>query len=433
MELKEAENKKTYEKAKKAIIWLVFAILLSLISLLWLYHSSYFEINSETVKITDENPLFSDLFKLLAFIGVAGFIGLVSLYMYHRQASAAEKQTPFIERQASAAEKQASIMDKQASANEKNNLENKSAKFFKNYSRAIDQLGSEKIEIRLGAISSLEMIADKSDEYFRPILKILTAYIREKSHTKEGIITKNPEKQEKDKSLPTDFQAILELICKREHSFNEKLDLRKSNLRKAQLFKAHLEGADLSEADIWGADLVEAHLENAQLSRAYLEDSILVRAHLNNADLLEACLVGAYIQGADFQDACLIKAQIEDAHLENTIFVRAFLEETNFNRAHLEGANFVYAHLKGAYLYDTYLIGTHFEIANLEGAYLEGANLEGAHLEGADLRGAHLKEAQNLKPEQLCNVKTLFHAELDEGLEAELRAKGFGHLLDDEP
>lgn len=147
----------------------------------------------------------------------------------------------------------------------------------------------------------------------------------------------------------------------------------------------------------------------------------------------EAHLVGAYIQWAIFQDVCLIKAHIEDTHLENAIFVRAFLEETNFSRARLEGANFAYAHLKGAYLYDTHLIGTHFEIANLEGAYLKGANFEEAHLEGADLRGAHIKEAQNLKPEQLCNVKTLYKAELDEGLEAELRAKGFGHLLDGEP
>jgi hypothetical protein len=30
-------------------------------------------------------------------------------------------------------------------------------------------------------------------------------------------------------------------------------------------------------------------------------------------------------------------------------------------------------------------------------------------------------------------VKTLYKAELDPELEEELRAKGFGHLLDDEP
>jgi hypothetical protein len=33
----------------------------------------------------------------------------------------------------------------------------------------------------------------------------------------------------------------------------------------------------------------------------------------------------------------------------------------------------------------------------------------------------------------LSKVKTLYKAHLDEGLEAELRANGFGHLLDDEP
>jgi hypothetical protein len=30
-------------------------------------------------------------------------------------------------------------------------------------------------------------------------------------------------------------------------------------------------------------------------------------------------------------------------------------------------------------------------------------------------------------------VKTLYKAQLDEDLEKELREKGFGHLLDDEP
>ena len=35
--------------------------------------------------------------------------------------------------------------------------------------------------------------------------------------------------------------------------------------------------------------------------------------------------------------------------------------------------------------------------------------------------------------DQLSKVKTLYKAELDEELEAEIRAKGFGHLLDDEP
>jgi hypothetical protein len=30
-------------------------------------------------------------------------------------------------------------------------------------------------------------------------------------------------------------------------------------------------------------------------------------------------------------------------------------------------------------------------------------------------------------------VKTLYKAQLDEGLEAELRAKGYGYLIDNEP
>jgi hypothetical protein len=72
-------------------------------------------------------------------------------------------------------------------------------------------------------------------------------------------------------------------------------------------------------------------------------------------------------------------------------------------------------------------------MSHLEAADLEGANLEGANLEGSYLVGTNFKGAKNLTVDQLSKAKTLYKTELDEGLEEELRAKGFGHLIDDEP
>jgi uncharacterized protein YjbI with pentapeptide repeats len=91
--------------------------------------------------------------------------------------------------------------------------------------------------------------------------------------------------------------------------------------------------------------------------------------------------------------------------------------------AKLEGAN-----LQGANLY-----GVKLRKANLQGANFSGANLIGADFEGAYLEAAKLKGAENLIYYQLLNVKTLYNAELDPELEKELRAEGFGKLLDDEP
>jgi hypothetical protein len=231
------------------------------------------------------------------------------------------------------------------------------------FTRAIDQLGNKKMEIRLGGIYALERIANESEKDYYPIMKILAAYIREKSYVKENAVTEDYEQQENDKPLSTDIQVILDLIYKREHSFNEILDLRNSNLRNAQLFGAHLEWANLIETHLEGAYLMEAHLEGADLRRAHLEGTILLRAHLGGTDLQEA---------------------------------------------NLEGARLERANLEGAYLQE----------ANLEGARLERANLEGADLEKANLKGA-----KNLTIDQLSNVKTLYKAKLDDGLLIPLKEK----------
>jgi len=83
-------------------------------------------------------------------------------------------------------------------------------------------LGNPAIEIRLGGIYVLERIANESDKDYLPIMKILAAYVREKSLIKRGNTeNKDSEEQEKDKELSTDIQVVLEVICKREHSFNE--------------------------------------------------------------------------------------------------------------------------------------------------------------------------------------------------------------------
>jgi hypothetical protein len=51
------------------------------------------------------------------------------------------------------------------------------------FNRAIDQLGSEKLEVRLGAIYTLARISRDPQyaDYRIPILETLSAYVRERS------------------------------------------------------------------------------------------------------------------------------------------------------------------------------------------------------------------------------------------------------------
>uniref|UniRef100_UPI001177ECCC pentapeptide repeat-containing protein n=1 Tax=Calothrix rhizosoleniae TaxID=888997 RepID=UPI001177ECCC len=53
------------------------------------------------------------------------------------------------------------------------------------FSKAIEQLGSEKIEVRLGAIYTLERIAKDSPKDHWTIMEILTAFVRHNDAVEE--------------------------------------------------------------------------------------------------------------------------------------------------------------------------------------------------------------------------------------------------------
>jgi hypothetical protein len=50
-----------------------------------------------------------------------------------------------------------------------------------NFSKAIEQLGSDKLEVRLGGIYLLERISKESSDDYWPIMESLTAFVRERS------------------------------------------------------------------------------------------------------------------------------------------------------------------------------------------------------------------------------------------------------------
>jgi hypothetical protein len=365
---KDAEQ--LYEKVKQHPLISLFFIL-AVVLIVVVPHWQVSGISNSTVQATQENQDRATLAQILGGVAIA-----IGLYYTWRRIGIAEEDLK--------ATKEGQITER--------------------FTRAIEQLGNPAIEIRLGGIYALERIANESEKDYWPIMKILAAYIREKSPIKEECIeAKGSEQQEKDKPLPTDIQVILELICKRKPSFNEELDLQNSNLRKAQLSEGHLEYADLRGADLRGADLKFAFISSARLN-------------------------GAILTKADIKSAHLEEAELEKAHLEGAYLEHSILKGVNLTEAHLEGTHLDYSNL--GYIEWTINDQVHHHISNtkLRGAFLEGANLEYADLQKADLKGA-----KNLTVDQLSKAKTLYKAELDEGLEAELRAKGFGHLLDDEP
>ena len=55
-----------------------------------------------------------------------------------------------------------------------------------NFSKAVEQLGSDKLEVRLGGIYSLERISKESQDDYWTIIENLTAFVRERSRRNEA-------------------------------------------------------------------------------------------------------------------------------------------------------------------------------------------------------------------------------------------------------
>ncbi|WP_182903558.1 pentapeptide repeat-containing protein [Microbispora sp. H10830] len=251
------------------------------------------------------------------------------------------------------------------------------------YTKAIEQLGSDKLAIRLGGVYALERIARDSPRDHPTILDVLCAFIREHSH--------DPHPQDgaaAGEALRTDIQAALTVIARRvaEHD-DEK--------RGVNLIRANLKKAEFNEGNFTDARLDDANLAWAELSNANLQS-----ANLSDANLADACLDGAYLNGAfcafaKFVDAELRGARLVRAILTDVDFTKADLSHAELRDADLDGAILTNANLRGANLKDADLTG-----ANLEGANLAQANLTGAKLTNVSLAGANLTAVVGL-PEHL--------------------------------
>jgi hypothetical protein len=159
------------------------------------------------------------------------------------------------------------------------------------YTRAVEQLGSDRLAVRLGAIYALERIARDSERDHWPIMEILTAYVREHAPWKE-------EEQRSQPMLALDIQAILTVLGRRTRTYckgeDDRLDLARTDLCGALIGGTHLEGANLTETHLERANLSGAHLEDAILMYTHLEDALLITARLGRASLM-----GAHLEGAD--------------------------------------------------------------------------------------------------------------------------------------
>lgn len=217
------------------------------------------------------------------------------------------------------------------------------------YSRAIEQLGSDKLDVRIGGIYALERVAGDSAADHPTVIEVLTAFIREHSR-EQWPIPESTDAPMPERTPRPDVQAALTVIGRRDTTHDRRpIDLTGANLRRADLEGAHLNGAIfrgsiLTQAILTGADLTDAiftvaHLDGVYLRHAHLNGAKFRQADLTGAHLDDADLTGAYFPYANLTSAILHRAIFDGAHLGGARLSRAWMDDTKFRHADLADAN----------------------------------------------------------------------------------------------
>ena len=188
-------------------------------------------------------------------------------------------------------------------------------------SKGFEQLGSDKIVMRLGGIYALEGVMNTSEQYYQAVLEALSAFVRDGTKNETG-----------DGPPMSDIQAALTVIGRRANIAPGMPNLANAHIPKAYLEgrfvypsveedptvsdmpPSWLRGGDLSGADLRGIDLRGADLRRADMTDANLSGAYLVRANLSGALLDGTNLSGADL-APDQKTSGIFSAKLHGAHL----------------------------------------------------------------------------------------------------------------------
>ena len=192
------------------------------------------------------------------------------------------------------------------------------------YTKAIEQLGGRKPDVRLGGIYALERVARDSARDHPAVMEVLTAFVRE--HSPISMRPSRPDGAEPERSPRADVQAALTVVGRLTMVGRgdptrgiRPIDLSGAALAGAKLpHGAHLAGAKLAGVNLSGVDLRGADLTGADLTGAILIRAVLGPVELTEAELAEAELphdarcVATKLTGADLTGADLTSAKWAD-------------------------------------------------------------------------------------------------------------------------
>jgi hypothetical protein len=208
------------------------------------------------------------------------------------------------------------------------------------YSRAVEQLGSDSPEVRLGGIYALERLMRDSPADQPTIVEVLAAFVRSHAARRPSPSLAPATTLARDDiraaaaRRPVDLVAALTVIGRRDtrqdtqrtafdpsysvldlsHSDLDGLNLRGVRLRGANLNGTSLIGSSLNGADLSGASLISVDLTDAKVQLANLSCASMIGAKLTGTDLSGSNLSGVALGGATLSGANLTNTNLTGAN-----------------------------------------------------------------------------------------------------------------------
>ena len=247
------------------------------------------------------------------------------------------------------------------------------------YTKAADQLGSDKAPVRLAGLYALERLAQDNPGQRQTIVDVICAYLQ-MPYTPPGsppiepptthpsaASTVQTEGEDGRREREDQQQQRYE---KQLQEYEKRAQEQRVRMAAHQILRRHLSPygpakrvrwdtrIDLAGAYLVRADFARTDLSLANLAKADLSCAVLAQADLTCADLTEAGLSWANLRMAnlietDLASAKLAGADLEGANLTDADLFRANLTEANLDEADLRGANLANADLAWATLRKT--------------------------------------------------------------------------------
>ncbi|MEV5886994.1 pentapeptide repeat-containing protein [Streptomyces sp. NPDC052020] len=227
------------------------------------------------------------------------------------------------------------------------------------FSRAVDQLGSDTPDVRIGGFHALLRIAEHSPRDREAVISLQAAYLR--THLPWPPV--GPDAPAAD--VPINDIAPLEvrvpdaqvaltglgMLCERREQRWVNLsatDLRRADCDGLVLPEVNLDRACMEAAGFYHANLTQASLVSVNLRYADFKTAVLRRARCALADLRGARLVAADLRDADLTEADLREANLRKGDARGAVFRRADLRLADLRGADFSTADLTQARLAGA-------------------------------------------------------------------------------------